>query len=140
MHAFGAGAIKADGAQAGQLVHDAGKGLVAGRTRRLPRPAQHAQGRPLFRREQRVQCRGLGGGQTAGELARDVALGHDQGSGDQLLDDKLTWCNEAASAQLFHEGLGNARRTRGRERHRQQPSQDVAAQCGCQVGKAECGA
>ncbi len=48
---LGTGGIEADGAQAGQLLHDAGKGLVAGLARWLPRPSQHAQRRPLPGRE-----------------------------------------------------------------------------------------
>jgi hypothetical protein len=66
-----------------------------------------------------------------------VALGHDQNGGDQLLDDEGTWSDKTASAQLGHEGLGNAERARGRECHWQQPLQNVAATRRCQIGKAE---
>lgn len=127
MHALGAGGIEANGAQAGQLFHDAGEGLVAGRSRRLPRPTQHAQGRALLGHEQHVQRLGLGGGQVAGELARDVALGYDQDCRDQALDHARARSDDPAPAQLVHQRRGDRQRVRGGQRHRQQPSQHVAA-------------
>ena len=127
MHALGAGGIEADGAQAGQLLHYAGKGLVAGRTRWLPRPAQHAQGRALLGREHRIQRLRLSGGQVAGELARDVALGHDQGRGDQALHDTRAGSDDPAPAQLVHQRRGDRQGVCGGQRHRQQPGQHVAA-------------
>jgi hypothetical protein len=32
-----------------------------------------------------------------------MALSQDQGGGDQLLDDKRSWSNQATPAQLVHE-------------------------------------
>ncbi len=103
MHAIGAGGIEGDRTQVGQLVHDTGEGLMAGRTWRLPRPAQDTQQRSLLGHEQRIQRLGLGGGQVAGELAGDVALGHDQDRGDQALDHARTGGDDPAPAQLVHQ-------------------------------------
>ncbi len=126
MDTLGAGGTEADGAQAGQLLHNARKGLVAGRARRLPRPGQHAERRPLPGRKQRVQRAGLDGGQVAGELARDVALGHDQSRGDQPLDDARARSDDPAPAQLVHQRRGDRQGACGGQRHRQQPGQHLA--------------
>ena len=67
------------------------------------------------------------GGQAAGELARDVALGDDQNRGDQALDHARAWSDDPAPAQLVHQRRGDRQGVRGRQRHGQQPGQHVAA-------------
>ena len=137
MHALGRDRIEADGAQAGELLDHALEGFVARCAGRLPRPGQHAQGRALLDSEQRVESLGLYVGQAAGELSRDVAFGHDQDRGNQALDHARAGGDDSAPAQFVHERRGDGEGIRGGQRHRQQPSQHLAAVPGCIHAKAK---
>ena len=75
---------------------------MAWRARWLPCPGQRTHGSPFLWVEQVVQCLGLGRGQGGGELPRHMAFRHDQGSGDQTLDDAWAGGNDPARAQLVH--------------------------------------
>ena len=137
MHTLGAGRIKADGAQQGQLLDNAVEGFVAWGAGWLPCPGQRAYGGPLLGVEQIVQCLGLGRGQGGGELPRHMAFRHDQGGGDQALDDARAGGDDPAPAQLVHQRRGDRHSVGGGQRHRQQPGEHVAALSGSEHPEAE---